>query len=78
MMVNVDDKWINGGDRRFTRYAGLRPGHYTFKVKGGNDDGVVGNETSIAISIIPPFWQSVWFIVLMILVFILLSMASVS
>jgi signal transduction histidine kinase/ligand-binding sensor domain-containing protein len=73
MMVGVDDKWINGGDRRFTRYPGLRSGHYTFKVKGSNNDGVFGNETTIAIYIVPPFWQSVWFIVLMILAFILLS-----
>ena len=73
MMAGVDDKWINGGDRRFTRYPGLRPGHYTFKVKGANDDGYFGKETTIAIFIVPPFWQSPWFIVLMVLLFILLS-----
>jgi signal transduction histidine kinase/ligand-binding sensor domain-containing protein len=73
MMTGVDDKWINGGDRRFTRYPGLRSGHYTFKVKGANNDGIFGKETTIAIYIIPPFWQSLWFIVLTVLLFILLS-----
>lgn len=73
MMTGVDDKWINGGDRRFTRYPGLRPGHYTFKVKGANNDGVFGKEATIGIYIVPPFWQSLWFIGLMIVVFILLS-----
>ncbi|MDB5210792.1 MAG: Two component regulator propeller, partial [Sediminibacterium sp.] len=72
-MTGLDDKWINAGDRRFTRYAGLRPGNYTFKVRGANNDGVYGSETSIAITIVPPFWQQTWFIVLMIVVFILLS-----
>ena len=74
IMKGVDDKWIDGGDRRFTRYAGLRPGNYTFQVKGFNNDGVLGNEiTSIEIIIIPPYWQRTWFIVLCSLVFILLS-----
>jgi len=72
-MEGVDDKWIDAGDRRFTRYAGLRPGHYTFKVKGANNDGVFGNETIISITIIPPFWQKSWFILLVIVFFILLS-----
>ena len=75
MMENVDDKWINAGDRRFTRYAGLRPGHYVFKVKATNNDGIGSNEfTSIDITIVPPFWQQLWFIVLVIISFIFLSM----
>jgi len=72
-MEGVDNKWIDAGDRRFTRYPGLRPGHYTFKVKGANNDGVFGSETTVAITIIPPLWQRTWFIVLAILFFILLS-----
>ena len=74
MMENVDNNWINAGDRRFTRYAGLRPGHYVFKVKATNNDGIGGNEfTSIDITIVPPFWQRLWFIALVILCFVLLS-----
>ena len=74
MMEGVDDKWINAGDRRFTRYAGLRPGHYVFKVKASNNDGVIGNEiTGIDITIVPPFWQRPWFIVALVLFFVFLS-----
>ncbi len=74
MMENVDNNWINAGDRRFTRYAGLRPGHYVFKVKATNNDGVGSNEfTSIDITIVPPFWQRPWFIALVILSFVFLS-----
>jgi signal transduction histidine kinase len=73
-MENVDENWIDAGDRRFARYAGLRPGHYVFKVKGANNDGVWGTEpTSIDITIVPPFWQTNWFIALAALLFILLS-----
>lgn len=75
MMEDVDETWINAGDRRFARYAGLRPGHYTFKVKAANDDGIIGNEmATIEITIIPPFWQRPLFIALVILFFIFLSM----
>lgn len=74
MMENVDHTWINSGDRRFTRYAGLQPGHYVFKVKATNNDGIGGKEiTSIDITIVPPFWQRFWFIALVILCFVLLS-----
>lgn len=65
MMEGVDDKWIDGGDRRFTRYAGLQPGHYTFRVKGINNDGVVSSTaTAVEIVIVPPFWQRPWFVAL--------------
>jgi signal transduction histidine kinase/ligand-binding sensor domain-containing protein len=77
MMEGVDDKWIDGGDRRFTRYPALSPGHYTFRVRGINNDGVVSAETSsIEINIIPPFWQRSWFITVVTLVFILLSVGA--
>ena len=74
MMEGVDNEWINAGDRRFTRYAGLRPGHYVFKVKASNNDRITGNEiTSIAITIVPPYWQSTWFRTAMVMLFVFLS-----
>jgi len=70
-MEGIDPGWIDAGDKRFTRYAGLRPGHYTFKVNAANNDGVLGKEPeSINITIVPPFWQRTWFIVIAILFFI--------
>jgi signal transduction histidine kinase/ligand-binding sensor domain-containing protein len=74
MMEGVDEKWINAGDRRFTRYAGLHPGHYVFNVRAANNDGITGKEiTSIDITIVPPFWQRPWFIAAMIVLFVFLS-----
>ncbi|MFM9709504.1 triple tyrosine motif-containing protein, partial [Streptomyces galilaeus] len=40
MMEGVDKNWIFSGDKRFARYPSLTPGHYTFKVKASNDDGI--------------------------------------
>ncbi len=72
-MEGVDAVWIDAGDRRFARYAGLRPGNYTFKVKGANNDGIWGAATAIQIIIVPPFWQTTWFTALVIVTFLILS-----
>jgi signal transduction histidine kinase len=76
IMEGVDDKWINAGDKRFARYAGLQPGHYTFRVKGFNNDGIESAATAVRIIIVPPFWQRTWFIVLCGFAFILLSIGT--
>ena len=62
MMEGVDNAWIKAGDKRFARYAGLPPGQYVFKVKASNNDGV-WQETpaTVLITIVPPFWQQLWF-----------------
>ena len=65
MMENVDNDWINSGDKRFARYPGLPPGQYTFKVKACNNDGIWQEiPTTISITIVPPFWQRLWFRIL--------------
>ena len=57
-----DEKWIEADTRRTALYADLRPGTYTFRVTGCNDDGV-WNPTGATISIVqqPYFYQTVWF-----------------
>ncbi|MCW3123910.1 MAG: histidine kinase, partial [Flavipsychrobacter sp.] len=71
MMEGVDKKWITEGNKRFARYAALQPGKYIFKVKAANNDGVWQNEpTTIVIEIVPPYWQQLWFRILMLLLLI--------
>ncbi len=56
------DNWINARNRRTATFTNLSPGHYFFKVKGSNSDGVWNNTpATIEIIITPPFWQSWWF-----------------
>jgi signal transduction histidine kinase len=66
MMEGVDEDWVYIGNRRHTDYPDLRPGDYTFRVIGSNNDGV-WNEVgaSVAITIRPPIWQTSWFISLL-------------
>src|SRR5437762_961314 len=52
--------------RRVAYYNNIKPGTYTFRVKGCNNDGV-WNETGAgtAFVLLPHFWQTKWFIGLM-------------
>lgn len=60
-LENFDEDWIYSGTRRYASYTNLNPGNYVFKVKGSNNDGI-WNETgtSVAITILPPWWQTWW------------------
>jgi PAS domain S-box-containing protein len=61
-MEGIEEKWVYSGTRRFASYSTLAPGTYKFSVKGTNSDGVWNEPgTSMRIVIIPPFYQSWWF-----------------
>ncbi|MBI5474956.1 MAG: SMP-30/gluconolactonase/LRE family protein, partial [Ignavibacteriae bacterium] len=74
IMEGFDREWLYSANRRSARYTNLPPGHYIFRVKGTNSDGVWNDEgTSLAITIMPPFWERWWFRIVVGL-FILASM----
>ena len=62
MLEGFEDDWNYIGQRRFATYTSLPPGSYTFRVKASNNDGL-WNETgtSLAITVVPPFWLTWWF-----------------
>ncbi|HSR32931.1 MAG TPA: two-component regulator propeller domain-containing protein, partial [Anaerolineae bacterium] len=60
-MEGLDKDWVYAGTRRFADYPDLKPGEYTFRVKGSNNDGVWNEEgTAIRITVEPPIWDT-WF-----------------
>jgi len=62
-MEGLDNEWIyTDGKNKSATYTDLRGGTYTFHVKASNNDGL-WNETgrSIVITILPPFWETWWF-----------------
>jgi signal transduction histidine kinase/ligand-binding sensor domain-containing protein len=62
MLEGFDTNWNYIGNRQFGRYTNLPGGTYTLRLKGSNNDGVWNEEgTSIQVTIVPPFWQTVWF-----------------
>ena len=61
-LTGIDKDWINGKTDRQAVYTNLYPGKYIFEVKCQNGDGVFSNEiTKLVFIIIPPFWQTWWF-----------------
>ncbi len=71
MMEGFDKDWIQSGSRRFITYTNLNPGSYTFKVKSTNSDGIWSDKvTSVKVGITPPWWQTIWAIILYFFVFV--------
>ncbi len=73
-LVNYDKDWIStDAGKPFANYTNLSPGHYTFRVKGSNNDGVWNEKgATLAIYIQAPWWQRWWAYALYIMTFILL------
>lgn len=60
-LENFDEEWNNVGNQQKATYTNLAPGKYTFKVKAANWDGTWNeNPRTIAITITPPWWRTVW------------------
>ena len=61
-LEGFDKDWNLVGNRRIATYTNLDPGTYTFRVKGSNNDGIWNEEgTSVRVIILPPFWLTWWF-----------------
>ncbi len=68
-LEEYDKDWIStDANKRFASYTNINPGEYTFKVKASNNDGIWNEEgVSIKIIITPPYWQTWWFRLLIII-----------
>jgi signal transduction histidine kinase/ligand-binding sensor domain-containing protein len=61
-LEGFDKGWNNVGTRREVTFTNLDPGSYIFRVKASNDDGIWNEEgKSVAITILPPWWQTLIF-----------------
>lgn len=68
MLEGVDEDWLQPVNQEVARYTNLRPGTYLFKVKACNNDQIWNTEpTTLEIVIRIPFWQSLWFRFLLLL-----------
>lgn len=57
----LEKKWTEETHSQEVRYANLPAGSYTFRVTAANADNVLSDETTLLISILPPFYQTWWF-----------------
>ena len=60
-LEGFDEGWLTIGESPLVTYSNLGYGYYVFKVKASNSDGVWNEqETSLHLSILPPFYLSGW------------------
>jgi signal transduction histidine kinase/ligand-binding sensor domain-containing protein len=65
-MDGFDPDWLSPTKRDFIRYGKLPFGHYVFRVKAANSDGIWGHERKLEIIIEKPYYRRWWFYALMI------------
>ena len=62
-----DENWRYCENQLSATYTNLPPGNYQFRVRAGNKGGFLNSKTkSVDIIVAAPFWQSSWFICLVI------------
>lgn len=64
-LTGLDRNWVDAYTRRTAYYSHLPPGSYDFRVIAANSDGVWNMAgTGVRISVLPRFYQTWWFILL--------------
>lgn len=73
-LEGADKDWVKADGSQSAQYRLLPAGKYTFKVKVENLDGVsAGVTTTMKIIVKPHFWQTGWFISLLLMVFAMIG-----
>ena len=70
ILEGFEEQWNTvNSNRRLATYTNLNPGTYTFHVKASNNDDVWNEEgKTLVIRITPPWWMTIWFKVLAVIV----------
>lgn len=67
-LEGFDKEWVYSGNKNTVTYTNLNPQKYIFKVKCSNNNLVWGNDfTALHITVTPPFYKTLWFLILVIL-----------
>jgi len=61
-LVDYNEEWVDNEESRLVSFTNVPPGDYTFQLRACNADGIWNNEPiSISVVIVPAFWQTWWF-----------------
>ncbi|MFO8002463.1 MAG: two-component regulator propeller domain-containing protein [Marinilabilia sp.] len=67
-LTGLQDEWIySEGSTRRASYAAVPPGEYTFMVQAAPFQQEFGPVAELDITVVPPFWQTTWFKLLLLL-----------
>ncbi|MBX3731171.1 MAG: histidine kinase [Verrucomicrobiae bacterium] len=62
-LEGLEEDWVDAGGRRSAVYTHLPAGQFRFQVLASNNDGVWNLEGAmLPVSVLPPFWQTWWFL----------------
>lgn len=68
IMEGFESEWNYVGTQRNATYTHLPPGTYTFRVKVSNSSGIWNEKgASLIIHVLPPWWNTVWMKVIVVL-----------
>lgn len=59
--LSPDDAWIPLGPRHEVTLHGLAPGRHRFEVRGRDVFGLWSRAAPLGLTVIPPFWMTLWF-----------------
>jgi len=69
MLQGINPDWVDAGISKSVTFNNLKPGEYLLKVKGTNSHGIFSSNTAeLKLIVLPPFWQTWWFRILVLLV----------
>ena len=78
ILEGFEKAWNSVGKQRVATYTNLPKGHYVFKVRSTNGDGVwTENMRTLDIEILPSFWETPFAYFLYVLFFIMIIVAAV-
>jgi ligand-binding sensor domain-containing protein len=67
-LEGLEKEWNEAGIERKATYTNLSAGDYIFKVKATNEDGIWSStEKTLQIKVLPPWWKTPWFKILLVL-----------
>ena len=76
-LEGYDRAWVDADSRRVAYYTNLPPGRYRFRAIAANDDGVWNLQgASLALVLLPHYYQTMWFRLALGLAFLLAALAG--
>jgi len=65
-VLGLNKDWVYLGNQNSIILSGVEPGEYTLLIKASNNDGVWNQKgISLHLSIVPPYWLTSWFKIIM-------------
>ncbi|MBK7996091.1 MAG: GAF domain-containing protein [Blastocatellia bacterium] len=61
LLENFEGEWSQPSTERTTRFTNLPAGQYKFLVKARSSSGLWSEPQTLLVEILPPYWQTTWF-----------------